>query len=285
MLEEFSQSSIRSLIQSNEEAQLTAQPKIRDIELFLAVTSEANGIACSVLSSLGLTKNETRSCCAELFPQETKSTDRDREYDRNFWHALERARHTQVLLDHRLLTTGHLLIGSLDCVNICKVVEKLGLDRATISEQVKVAFSDPDNVAREERNPDSELLSSLSKRLGSKGTILLTIAESEARKYGHFYIDSGHLLLACFLSTVRMPPEQCRSQLVDPVRKELLRMAGTGSGCELALHPLMITILEDAISLAKSADKEVDAEFVFQAIKGNEKGIALRAMENLGIEL
>ncbi len=117
---------------------------------------------------------------------------------------------------------------------------------------------------------------------------VMVIAKEEMYNLKHPYVSSEHLLLAILKGKNNVSDRLKKYKLdYNIFRQEIIKTIGFGSKqSEWTLYtPVLKSILERAIMMAKDANSDVTIELLFASLIEENEGIAIRIMINLDIDL
>lgn len=115
---------------------------------------------------------------------------------------------------------------------------------------------------------------------------ILSVAEKEMFSCHHPYVGSEHLLLA--LLKCNKVSKICNKYNLDykNFKESLLRIIGMASKkSEIILYtPLLKIIINKALDMASKDNKEIDEIYLLSSLLNEQDGIALRIVDNMGID-
>jgi hypothetical protein len=132
-------------------------------------------------------------------------------------------------------------------------------------------------------------------RLSSKSMRVMTLAQEEARRLGHSFVDTEQILLGLIAESTGVIADLCRSKdiTLEDARIEVEKIIGRGSEPvpeDIPLTPQAERVLELSLAEAEQLNSEiVEPEHLLLGLvteeEGVDKGVAIRVLENLGYDL
>lgn len=132
-------------------------------------------------------------------------------------------------------------------------------------------------------------------RLSSKSTRVITLAQEEARRLGHSFVDPEQILLGLIAEGTGVTADLCRLRDVtlEDARIEVEKIIGRGSepvAEAIPLTPQAERVLELSLEEAERLNSEIiEPEHLLLGLvreeEGVDKGVAIRVLENLGYDL
>lgn len=285
ILKLFTDCVIQSLIHSEAVAKQLGESSITECHLLLGLLNTQIGIAAGVLLEFKMTPKKVHALICKN-KQPAKTSDNPLPFSPNMCELIAIAWQEKTKQNQFLLNTGHLLLALTELPNseAMYVLQRFGAEEKMLQEKIFLALQENSLVNREMcTNALAE------SKLSGEMIVVLMLAEQEARRTGHWYIGTEHILVGLVGQGDSFKTELTSqsSSSIDRVRDEVVRIIGLGSGWNSTMHltPRALQILQMAADKALSDGRnEIKPRDALYAILQSGKGVAARVILNLDLQ-
>lgn len=282
MFEQFSDLAIESIFRAQETARRFLSDRIQDEHILIGLIGDGTGPVPVILGSVGLESSQILLTVERILDR-GDTVHGHIQFGIQGQQAIEQAWLECKKLQQEIINTGHILLGVLSVKRgvVARALQILNVDsNLIVARTVEALKEDSSGDHWIEAPPDRHLPLDVLSSLNSQTFLALTIAEQEARRAGHEFIGSEHILLGALQLMT-----QKELVNIDRIRSEIDSITGCGSGWmprRLGFTPSAVKILRSALAYG---DGTISLEHVLAALNEKKHGISARVISKLGIQL